>query len=1014
MKSLSRFFQRTLLTLLIVLTFASSATAQDGPFEDEFEDPNLPGWQHTPNAYVEEGMLRLEPGAYASPEGAWGAFELEILARYSGQGDIAFMYNSDGTDGSILLYDGNRFELQRESSGQIEIVEGSIPFNIPSGEWFQLTLLIQPELQSLLINQEVIFSLPQTTPLSRGGFGLETQRELLLDIEHFILIPLGSEPMEDPEPVETSEPESEAETDISQPPSTRSPAYQVGSWTHLGGPIGGLGYDIRHSFENHEIWYVTDAWAGIHRSLDGGLTWDPINEGITATKGVDAVPIFSATVDPHDSDVIWIGTEGSGRIYRSSDGGDTWVEMSNGIDPNLRPLTFRGFTIDPRDQNTLFAMAEISSLAWTPDGQQRAGLELDLTMGIVYKTTDGGKNWVEVWRGNNLARYAWINPDNTNVIYVSTGIFDRESANTDVEAGFAGGVGILKSTDGGESWRELNQENGLLDLYVGSLYMHPSDPETLLAAAAQNNWSGYAEEHTAGVFLTHDGGETWDRVLQGKELFATVEYCEADPKIAYAASEQAVYRSDDSGQTWNRFNRPDNTWGPPGTIAGLPIDMQCDPDNTNRIFINNYGGGNFLSEDGGQTWVDASQGYSGALIRDIVIASGQPGWVYSSGRSGVFRSANGGENWVGLSNPGPEFPKIALNEITTLALNPNDPKGLLTAPSDLAKIMVSRDAGNSWSLATGMMGSPTSLVYAPSDPSTVYAAVTLLACVDDIQGGIMEEICSQGENFFYSSSDGGQSWTAVSEDGPPGDGIVEVVVHPEDPKMLFAGTLTRSVVKSTDGGRTWTDISSGLPHGDPVNTMVIDPGLPTTLYAGYLGRGLFKSENGGTSWRQMMSGLDPEANIKSIVVDPTNSDIVYLADHFSGVYVSTDGGESWSSLNDGLTHRTANVLALSDDGTVLYVGIEGAGVFRLGDPPPVEGAEDLLSTTQQPGPGISDEAPTEDGSVESQQGEPPSEDTDDQGGFKLPCLSGIGPGLILTSFWIVTRSRKRRSMKRSS
>ena len=66
-----------------------------------------------------------------------------------------------------------------------------------------------------------------------------------------------------------------------------------------------------------------------------------------------------------------------------------------------------------------------------------------MTRGVVYKTTDGGKNWKAIWRGENLARYIWIDPRDTDVLYISTGIFDREAKNSDPENRIPGGEGVL-------------------------------------------------------------------------------------------------------------------------------------------------------------------------------------------------------------------------------------------------------------------------------------------------------------------------------------------------------------------------------------------------------------------------------------------------------------------------------------------------------------------------------------------------------------------------------------------
>lgn len=118
-----------------------------------------------------------------------------------------------------------------------------------------------------------------------------------------------------------------------------------------GGPIGGLGYDIRYNFDNHEIWYVTDASAGFHISADHGLTWKASNQGISSFEGTINLPVFSATVDPHNPSTTWqavitgdsaIGAVeycvqnpqiayagGEHAVYRSEDGGRTWQKFSD-------------------------------------------------------------------------------------------------------------------------------------------------------------------------------------------------------------------------------------------------------------------------------------------------------------------------------------------------------------------------------------------------------------------------------------------------------------------------------------------------------------------------------------------------------------------------------------------------------------------------------------------------------------------------------------------------------------
>jgi photosystem II stability/assembly factor-like uncharacterized protein len=118
------------------------------------------------------------------------------------------------------------------------------------------------------------------------------------------------------------------------------------------------------------------------------------------------------------------------------------------------------------------------------------------------------------------------------------------------------------TTDGGQTWRFLNEANGLNNLYVGSLYMHPEDPAILLAATGHlvpaqvaEHMLATGEQSTAGVYRTTDGGEHWVQVLSPPlnrpgEIFTSVEMCPSDPNIVYAGGREAVYRSADAGQTW--------------------------------------------------------------------------------------------------------------------------------------------------------------------------------------------------------------------------------------------------------------------------------------------------------------------------------------------------------------------------------------------------------------------------------------------------------------------------------
>lgn len=691
-------------------------------------------------------------------------------------------------------------------------------------------------------------------------------------------------------------------------------------WLRTGGPPGGLGYDVRMRPDDPDVMLVTDAWAGVFRSTDGGASWAPTNTGITVRGGSsgDAIPIFCLTIDPHDPDIVWAGTQDSRGIFRSDDGGATWERRDNGIAEEFG-ITFRGFTVDPETSDVVYAAAELSSWVWA--GESRPGREFDKTMGVVYRTTNGGTSWEEIWRGDNLARYVWIDPRDSQVLYVSTGIFDREAANSDAALDDPGGVGIVKSEDGGQTWQPANQ--GLTNLYVGTLYMHPENPDVLLAGTGNNAWPT-----GAGVFLTTNGGGSWTKVLSDEAGIMAVEIAQSAPGIMYAGNPGAIYRSDDGGTTWPRVTPQPDQWGSPGVQAGFPIDFQVDPRDPLRIFANNYGGGNFLSEDGGATWSMASAGYTGAQVRGLAADPSNPGRVIAAARSGLFGTADGGGTWAGLVRP--EAHGLEWNAV---AVDPVAPGHLVASNNWTGDIMESANGGDSWTQA-GESALPYGfgwdvLTFAPSDPDVVYGGTAAY-----FSAGTFDR--TRPAKGVYRSTNGGSAWSAANDTLSADAHVVAIAVHPGNANVVYAATANHGILRTPDGGGTWAERNGGLPASPRALSVAIDPSNPLRLYAGLESGGLHRSLDGGTTWQQVSVGLAPEASITDVVFDPVDPQTLYFSDMLSGVYRSQDGGGTWELLVSGLRTRAVNELDLSADGEHLYAATEGEGVFRLdlwGAPP---------------------------------------------------------------------------------
>lgn len=910
-KTLSRMIVFSVFLGFALMPFPSPQ-AQEGGFSEAFADPSLPGWERSPNATVGNGVLRIESGGFAFRPGQWDNFTLTLKVRHSGEGTLVIAYRPTDA-GEYALYLGtNPVTLLRSGS---ELAKAQIPF--PSGAWMQVGITMTGGAHIITLDGKTILTVTDPNPLPAGGLFLRVEGEAVGEFDDVTLTVAGAGSGSEP---------------TSASPASGVAAYQAGSWIRFGGPPGGLGYDIRMRPDNPDIMYVTDAFSGIHKSVDGGHAWFNISDEIVKLHGF--ANIFCATIDLHDYNSVWAGSQFSGHIYLSADEGKTWEVRDSGIVKGPEWRSVRGITIDPSNPNIVYAGVEVGS-----SNQQWPSF---ITTGEVYKSTDRGLTWQRIWQGDNLARYVWVDPRDSNRLYVSTGIFDRTANNYNLEKGDPGGVGVVRSTDGGRTWEALGKDRGLRALYIPSLFMHPENPDILIAAAIDPGSSpdGFrfpaADPTAPGVYVTRNGGDTWEQVLQGE--VQAVEIAISNPDIWYAAGENIIWRSDDTGQTWVQYKLESSEMK-----AGLPIDLQVDPRDPYRIFDNNYGGGNFLSENGGQTWVDASQGYTGAEVGSIVIAPGA-GWVvYAGAQPGGFVSRDGGQTWHG-------FGSVA-------AANLSYPFGAsygLLGSDIRGNVYHSLDEGVTWTItqildipeefAAGRI--PTEIVSlrsmasAPGDPQVVYTGFSHDRCPRGIWFN-----CATPMPGFFRSSDGGYTWQRAA-DVPWEGALLRLAVHPTQSQLIYAATGV-GLYRSQDGGDTWQFLDAlslsliAVPQRDLdaptiapiVMDVLLDPFDSNIVYAATPFAGVWKSTNGGETWMQASAGMDPNEPVMDLEPDPNRQGVFYAASDASGVFVTTDGGEMWQNIgSDVFFLKRVKTLALNEDGNVLYAGSYLSGVYRLGIP----------------------------------------------------------------------------------
>jgi len=224
--------------------------------------------------------------------------------------------------------------------------------------------------------------------------------------------------------------------------------------------------------------------AGLYESTDGGRDWQRV-----ALKGQDAMNLARS-----ESETVWAA--GHSVFAKSADGGETWTDVRP---DGLPSLDIHGFTVDPKDPETLYAAVAGEGLYRSSDGAQRFELLSSEVGGQVFG--------LAVVEGGSL---------------------------------LAGdlGKGLVRSDDGGKSW-DVTEAFGAAGLAV-----KPDDSKTVLAAGQGGL--------TSGVLLSRDGGRTWDQVQTIKEGAGPVAWSSSHPKRAYVVGfDRKLYRSNDGGTNWN-------------------------------------------------------------------------------------------------------------------------------------------------------------------------------------------------------------------------------------------------------------------------------------------------------------------------------------------------------------------------------------------------------------------------------------------------------------------------------
>ena len=676
---------------------------------------------------------------------------------------------------------------------------------------------------------------------------------------------------------------------------------------------------------NENIWYVAVASGGVWKTTNAGVTFSPIfdKQAVFATGCV--------TVDPNNSNVIWVGTGENvgGRhisfgdgVYRSEDGGNTWKNMGLKDSEHVSKIA-----IHPENSDVVIVASQ--GPLWSKGGDRG-----------FFKSIDGGKTWYKTlgddeWTG--VTDFV-VDPRDPNRIYAATWQHHRT-----VAAWMGGGekTKIYMSTDGGDSWKVL--KGGLPEGKMGKigLAISPQNPDVVYAAIELNRKKG-------GVWRTSNGGGNWtkmsdmiatatgphyyqelyasphkfDRIYfmdsplrvseDGGKTFVTVNnkakhvdnhamaFKKNDPNYIMVGTDGGVYESFDLGTTW-RF------------MANLPLTQfyKVAVDDT-EPFYNIYGGTQDNSTQGGPSRTDNVSG-----IRNS-------DW-------GIVLNWDGHQPATEPGNPNIMYAERQQGNISRIDLKTGEVTDIQPQPG-----VNENDERFNWDAP---------ILVSPHSPTTLFFAsqrVWMSENRGDSWKAISDDLTKNQNRITLPIMGRQQSWDAPWDIYAMSNynTITSLAQSPKNKSIIYAGTDDGLLQVTDSGGDSWRKVNvseMGVPATAFINDVKADLFDENTVYValdnhkyGDYKPYLVKSTDKGATWKSLTNGLTDKNLVWRIVQDHVKKELMFLGTEF-GLYFTTDGGSSWTELNGGIPTISFRDLAIQKRENDLVAASFGRGFYVLDD-----------------------------------------------------------------------------------